>query len=432
MLNFSEKPISVENGKKIFRMDCVVDSTRRPVEVEDTAQKVEKVENAESEPAPVYPSDGLSRDRWRLISAVKAWPTTGLPLPQLVDYGHDGGRVLQDAISIINDSKPDLTWNHSVDAKDVAGYVENAQWEQSADIPPGINADLVVDPEYDMKAAIGLKKGQLRNGSIGFTMDVAPSHEDMEWEDFVAQQGKTVDGEQVRWLPTAVYEVRHMALVPAGTGADKFAGRRASSGTDNIAEYTKERRTEKVEKHFDFFQSVLEQLGIDILLTESAEVSDATRERVSERIEKLSNVRERYNELAEGLQNFGKKLVGEDEQPLNATQVLAKLDSIYAMAKRGERLVEFKQREALEWFDKAKFAPDKPEFTESEKRMRGRIEASSDLDYLEDMIAEYRCLAQSKFELNKSSAAEELPVVDVQRESEQNIDIAESSKKLFG
>jgi len=102
------------------------------------------------------------------------------------------------------------------------------------------------------------------------------------------------------------------------------------------------------------------------------------------------------------------------------------------MAQRGERLVEFKQREALEWFDKAKFAPDKPELTDSEKRMRGRIEASSDLDYLEDMASEYRNLAQQKFGLNRSSAAEELPVVEMQRESEKNIDIAESSKKLFG
>jgi len=301
-LNFSDKPVGTKSGVDIFRFDCIIDSSRRPCEPSEPVTMPTEQDNEEHADETPIPDDNLVRDRWRLISAVKAWPTTGMPSPQLVDYGHDGGSVLRKAIDLVNISKPDLTWNHSVDARDVAGYVENATWEASVDIPPGINADLVVDPEYDSKAATGLRRGQLRNGSIGFTMDVQPSHPSMEFYDFVERQGEIVDGVQVRWLPTDLYEVRHMALVPAGTGADKFAGRRAS-GTDNIAEYTNERRTETVEKHFEFFQSVLEQLGIDILLTESAEVSDATRERVSERIEKLSNVRMafmRWHNVARG------------------------------------------------------------------------------------------------------------------------------------
>jgi hypothetical protein len=378
-------------------------------------------EHADETPTP---DDHLVRDRWRLISAVKAWPTTGMPSPQLVDYGHDGGSVLKKAIDLVNMSKPDLTWNHSVDARDVAGYVENATWEASVDIPPGINADLVVDPEYDSKAATGLKRGQLRNGSIGFTMDVQPSHPSMEFYDFVERQGEIVDGEQVRWLPTDLYEVRHMALVPAGTGADKHAGRR--SGADNQATKVEIRRNGM--ENTEFFQSVLERLGIDILLSEDTAVSDNTQERVMDRIDKLAGIREKYNCLSEGLQEFSRHL---SDDPLSATEVLNRLAGVFELAERGKRLVEFKQREAVEWFDKAKFLPDKAELTASEQRLRGRLEISSDLDYLEDMISEYREIASKKFELNRSSATEELPELKPQN-SEENIDIKESAKKLFG
>jgi len=427
MWEYSSKPTRIENGKKIFRLDCVIDSVRRGGVAEPSEKKqISETDNATQDEQPVVENNGVVRDRWRLISAVKAWPTTGLPYPQLVDYGHAGGAVLQRAVDIINLSHPDLTWNHSSDAKDVCGHVEAAYWEDSRDIPPGVNADLVVDSNYDKKAAVGLLKEHLRNGSIGFTMDVSPSHEDMEWEEFVERQGEMVDGRQVRWLPSEIYEVRHMALVPAGSGADKFAGKRY--GTNNQAVTKKEGEERRRMGNTEFFQQILGQLGVDILLSEDSEVSESTRARVLERIEKLSGVKERYNQLADGLQNFGAKL---SEDPLTALDVLARLDGLLDLAQKGEKLVDFKREEALQWFDKAKFSPDKTDLSETEKRIRDRLSQSSDLEWLEDMIAEYKEQAKDKFELNRFSLADELPTIELARD-EGNIDIKENARKLFG
>ena len=226
------------DGKQIYRFDCIVDSRRRvtPAQqatvVADNTKSTEKVEVENEADLPVV--SGHVRDSWRLISAVEAWPSSGFHLPQLIDYSHNNGSAIRSAVDIINNNKPDLTWNHSVDSKDVAGWVENAFWEESTDIPHGINAELVVDPAYDSKAARGLENKVLRNGSIGFSMDVVPSYPDMPFEKFVEAQGTVVGNEKVRWLPVSVHSVLHMALVPAGTGADQYAGRREFGNQSTI------------------------------------------------------------------------------------------------------------------------------------------------------------------------------------------------------
>jgi len=422
--------VSVDNkGRKTYQIDCIIDSHRRTVRPSEPSNlnNTDQAEVGEAQESDAPVSDGgVYRGRWRLISCIKAWPTIDFPLPQMVDYGHDGGAVLQQAIPLISQHSPDLLWNHSADVKDIVGIVENAQWEGASDIPAGINGDLVVDKDFDTRAYVGLSKGTLRSGSIGLTMNMVPSHPDMEMDKFVELQGREVDGIQVRWLPDSIVAVRHMALVPAGTGADRYAGRRASNSKSAVT--PRQNRRKGMGTSVEFFQGILSDLGIDVMLTEDTDISASTRDRVAERIKTLNGVRDKYNALASGLQEFGAK-IGGDSDPLTPLDVLARLDDLYELAERGKRLVEFKAKEAVGWFDKAKVRPDSG-LTDAELRLRARIEASTDLDYLEDIIAEYQGIANERFGDHRTSRVEEPP--GPKEHSFVDPDIARSSQKLFG
>lgn len=427
-------------GKQIYRFDCVVDSRRRnePVVTQETVVSENKstedikVENEADLPV----STGQVRDSWRLISAVEAWPSSGFHLPQLIDYSHNNGEAIKGAVDLINRHKPDLTWNHSTDAKDVAGWVEGAYWEDSQDIPSGVNAQLVVDPQYDSKAAKGLENKVLRNGSIGFSMDVVPSHEDMPFEQFTQMQGSVVGNEKVRWLPLAVHSVLHMALVPAGTGADKFAGRRELGNQSTISN-TKTRHEVKgmFEDSVRILANTCQKLGIDVALIadEGCAIPEGLEERLAKKVDALSAVYQKHNTLAKDVE----KLINTaNENNLNVvylSDIEKELPRLCKWAGEGENVLCARRDEALEWFDKAKFQPD-VEMSEHDKRMRDRIANCRELDWLADYTAEYRGQAEKRFgNTQRSSVAEELPVENKASEiKEISRDIVESASKIFG
>ena len=425
------------DGKQIYRFDCIVDSRRRvtPAQqatvVADNTKSTEKVEVENEADLPVV--SGHVRDSWRLISAVEAWPSSGFHLPQLIDYSHNNGSAIRSAVDIINNNKPDLTWNHSVDSKDVAGWVENAFWEESTDIPHGINAELVVDPTYDSKAARGLENKVLRNGSIGFSMDVVPSHPDMPFEKFVEAQGTVVGNEKVRWLPVSVHSVLHMALVPAGTGADQYAGRREFGNQSTIQSVNNTQEiTNMLDESIKFLANVCQKLGIDVALIadESANIPEGLEDRVIKLIGSYVNAAEKFNNQSKKVEQFIEMAKSNGLNAENLDDLLKEMPAVFVWAKEGERLLNAKQTEAVEWFDKAKFSPD-VEMSEHSKRMRDRIANSRDFEYLNDMIAEYRDIAEAKYgNSQRSSVAEELPVEN-KKEKEIPADILDSVNKYF-
>lgn len=339
----------------------------------------------------------IVRDPWRLISAVQAWPTTGHWLPQLVDYGHDGGKALKQAIPIINSTKPDLTWNHSMDVRDVAGHIENARWEDSKDIPPGINADLVVDPEFDRKAAVGLSKGAIRNGSIGINMEIRQSHEDMDTEKFMELQGEEVGGDICRWLVVATTGVRHMAMVAAGTGADPNSGKRGDNSHNENAH------------------------------SNNTGHSDNTSSGDDDMDEKLKAL----------LLSFGAEFTKPGETNLSAEEILKRLPERLEMAKVGDLYLKELAADALKWFDAAKVSQDKPGLNEDERELREIIASCRDARQLRAYVIEYQSQAKLRFGpvmSNRSSAAEEIPTPTaggVGNLTGFDRDLAESVKKLF-
>lgn len=426
------------DGKQIYRFDCVVDSRRRvttPQHDVVVAENIHNMDGVEAESDTELPvSSGHVRDSWRLISAVEAWPSSGFHLPQLIDYSHNNGEAIRGAIDLINKYKPDLTWNHSTDAKDVAGWVENAWWENSVDIPSGINADLVVDPAYDSKAAKGLENKVLRNGSIGFSMDVVPSHEDMPFDKFTELQGSVVGKEKVRWLPVSVHSVLHMAMVPAGTGADKFAGRRELGNQSTIQKKTenKQEKASMLEDSVRIIANTCQALGIDVALIadEGATIPEGLEERLAKKVESLAAVQKQYNALATVVEKLVEVAQNEGLKVENAEDVTNEIPRLSMWATEGEKVLCARREEALGWFDKAMFNAEEP-MTDRQKRMRDRIANSRDLVYINDCNDEYRAISELKFgNTQRSSVAEELPVFENKKEVP--ADISESVGKIWG
>ena len=421
------------DGAEIYQLDHYIGAERRVIKNDKPVQQ-SSLDNAEAD-ASESDQSGLVRQKWRFISALQAWPTTAYGLPQLVDYGWDGGIALSQAVNLVNASNPDLTWNHSIDAKDVAGYITDATWEQSTDIAPGITGYVVVDPNFDAKAAIGISKGIIRSGSIGISAEMTKSHPDMDIEEFLSNQGEDVDGDVVRWKLKSVVDVRHMAMLATGTGADPNAGLRYKSSLlnnqgklpnsnngGNIMVPT-ETRPES-----GLLNKVCELLKVDETILENAELAES---KLSERIEKLQDRADKFNNLSQAIADLEKLVIAENETGLSANEIIERLPQRLDYAKHGERFLVEKRNEALKAFDSANVKTDE-NMSDNAKRLRGRIENSSDIDFVLEMLELHQGITEERFSLNRSSIVEELPENKKTSVGAKEQRIRDGAKKLFG
>lgn len=426
------------DGNEIYQLDHFVNAERRITKNDKPVQQ-SILENSEEE-SDVEGGSGIVRQKWRFISAVQAWPTTAYGLPQLVDYGWDGGIALSQAANLINTSNPDLTWNHSVDARDVAGYITDAAWEQSSDIEPGITGYVVVDPTFDAKAATGISKGIIRSGSIGISAEMTKSHPDMELEEFLSNQGEDVDGDVVRWKLKSVVNVRHMAMLATGTGADPNAGLRYKKSISNNAGVTVEQPVEPIggkqmaeEKTIrpdnELLAKVCGLLKVDETTLENVELAEA---KLVERIEKLQEKSDKFSNLAQSISGLEPYVIADNETGLTVSEIVERLPHRLDYAKHGERFLVEKRDEALKAFDAANVQPD-IDLSENTKRLRQRISDSSDIDFVLEMLELHQGIAAERFGLNRSSQAEELPQENKKPElGAKEIKLRDGARKLFG
>ena len=421
------------DGAEIYQLDHYIGAERRIVRNDKPVQQ-SALDNAESD-ASEPDESGVVRQKWRFISALQAWPTTAYGLPQLVDYGWDGGVALSHAVNLINESSPDLTWNHSIDAKDVAGHITDSTWEQSTDIVPGITGYVVVDPNFDAKAAIGISKGIIRSGSIGISAEMTKSHPDMEIEEFLSNQGEEIDGDVVRWKLKNVVEVRHMAMLATGTGADPNAGLRYKSSLlsnqgkspnsnngGNIMVPT-ETRPES-----GLLNKVCELLKVDESTLENAELAET---KLAERIEKLQDRADKFNSLSQAVADLEKLVITDNETGLSVSDIIERLPQRLDYAKHGERFLVEKRNEALKAFDSANVKADE-NMSDNAKRLRSRIENSKDIDFVLEMLELHQGIAEERFSLNRSSIVEELPQEKKPTVGAKEQRIRDGAKKLFG
>jgi len=417
-----------DSGRLVFAIEHIVSTGPRTetgeIYIGNKKDVTVDAEEAEDSPEPVI--DGLVRQKWRLISAVEAWPTTDFFYPQLVDYGHDEGKALAASVAMINSSKPDLMWNHSSDVKDVVGFIDSASWENSADIPPGINGNLVVDPSYDPRAAKGLQMGLLRSGSIGVMAEMRRSHEKMHIDKFVSSQGEIVEGEKVRWLLERITAVRHMAMVPCGAGADQNAGRRADSMAAKHT--TREGKEMNDDRMLEAWGAVCKAARLEVALGAGNDLPHDVVDKVVARLQSGWANSELYNSLVQEVLAVGALISGE---VLSVEDVMRRLPEAIANAKHGKDYLEFQRAEAVKWFDAAKVNPEEAEMPAHTLKLRKRIAESQDLDFVLEQLEEYKDRAETRFAVNRSSIAEEIPKVDAPKAFTGDPDIASSAKRMF-
>ena len=422
------------DGAEIYQLDHYIGAERRIVKNDKHVQQ-SALDNAETETSEPDES-GVVRQKWRFISAIQAWPTTAYGLPQLVDYGWDGGVALSGAVNLINESSPDFRWNHSVDAKDVAGHITDSTWEQSTDIVPGITGYVVVDPNFDAKAAIGISKGIIRSGSIGISAEMTKSHPDMEIEEFLSNQGEEIDGDVVRWKLKNVVEVRHMAMLATGTGADPNAGLRYkstftnSAGQQPVKSIGGKKMIDEKTVHPDngLLSAVCSLLKVDESILENTELAQA---KLSERIEKLQDRADKFSHLSQSIADLEKLVIAENETGLSVNDIIERLPQRLDYARHGERFLVEKRDEALKAFDSANVKADE-NMSDNVKRLRSRIENSKDIDFVLEMLELHQGIAEERFSLNRSSIVEELPQDKKSVVGAKEQRIRDGAKKLFG
>jgi hypothetical protein len=429
----NEPKFKTENGKKIYTgMECRIDSVIRPhkpppkpvqanneaagagADPTDTGDSTE----SGSTGAPDRGGGNVVRAPCRLISCVDAWPNMGGYGPTFVRWGHLNGQAIRQIPDLMNSAaRPTpLMWNHSMDMRDKCGKVENAYWEDSTDIPPGVTADLVVNRDYDSKAATGLETGEIDASSIGIVCDYEMSHPDMDFWTFMDLQGRNVDGKLVAWLPVTCEAVVHHALVCAG--ADPFSGPRAEqNATENSAAAVTNNQSQggwgMEEKYLKLVMAVCNALGVSRTLVAGQEPPADLEKTLTDKAAALNGAVVKHNDMASKLEGLGASLLKEGEVSLNANQVLERLPERIQMAKHGEAFLAHQQKEAVTWFDRANADPKvENSLTESQKLLRGHIEASPDLKYLAAVIAENKAAAEKRFGTgggNRTSLATDPP-----------------------
>jgi hypothetical protein len=436
-------------GQKIYTFDCIVDckglknAYDQGESTEELNQRIqEKSGDTEDEVAlslsngpspPGIPDDGKVRVLWRLVSGAKLWPSSSFPYPQCVDFGHDNAAVIaRDIAPLVGAFKPDITWNHSIDSRDIAGKVENPFFEAAkGKLEAGINGTLVVNPKYDPKAALGLTEGILRAGSIGIDGEYVPSHPDMLHQEFVKNQGKRINGDMVRWLPLKITAVRHMAFVPWGMGADSNAGPRVALNNISGKEPVSNESGGTMGNELKLFSAVCKELGIEFALSDGAPIPEKLEELLLGKVEELKKAQVAYSGLYDRVLRACELSGSCKYSGKSVDEILEVLPTDLANAANGLAFVEFQKKEALKAFDAAKVDPAKEELSENDKKIRLRIANSQDIAYIQEALEEYKSLALNRFGSMKSSADEEIPKVDIPV-AEVSRDIVDSVSRMFG
>ena len=440
-----EPTFRIENGRKIYTMDMCIEAVRRPYIAQIDAAKPDSDQVGRMAPMLARPLDhqddpDIVRVQVRLISAQPAYPTMGWLGPQRVHYDHDNAAAIrQIPAHMMSRQRPvPVMWNHSYDMHDKAGRLDRPWWEESTDIVPGANADILVNRRYDPKAAIGLETGEINATSISVSTELERSHPNMPWEQFVdnAASGAIVDGEYVAWRPIRLKEVLHHALV--WEGADPNSGPRDAENSKRyfdigaLAQMDDSSKNEDVKKaaeaantktrggitlenkSIQILDSLCRDMGFDVVLSDEANVTDELQARMAKRLAAYQAAATRYGELEARLSRLA-------EKHLPKTQLNSSIETLDALAERldmavfGESYLNDLRANALKAFDKAHFNPSGTQSL-AQKKLRATVENSSDVEELKAFAAEWATEAAEKLGDTRTSKGEDMPPVNAEAE----------------
>lgn len=422
----------------------------------DGQRKNETAETAVDGPesAPQETEPGLFVSRFRLISGHLIWSSMFGLGPQCHDYGHNDSAVIRQIPSWVTQYGVPVARNHAIDVESIVGDLRNPSWEDSTDIPPGVNADVAIAEDVDPKLYNALRHGFLKAGSIEFSLDCVLSHPDLEFEEFAELAGVPyrpveIDGRTVAWNPVNLNWVRHYALVQAG--ADIYARERTGkgqeqkiwAGADLEQEAAKNMSPDGaggvMEQAYEALGAWAQALGITVSLSPGSELPETLNDRALGIINKLLEAQSLVNRLTAELESWAPALLLSDEQTLTIEEIVRRVPERLAKAKNGDEFIEDLKKEALRLFDAAKTDPELKELSDDAKALRGIIEACKEIDQLKAWQAEYRSQVDKRFgpvgDAHRSSVGEELPQEPNNkaqiRRIGRDLDIAEAASRMF-
>ena len=440
-----EPTFRIESGRKIYTMDMRIEAVRRPHIPQNIDAKQDSDQNAAivpmlARPLNVPDDPDIVRAQVRLISAAPAFPGMGWLGAQRVNYDHNNAAAIREIPAhMLGRQRPvPVMWDHTYDLKQKAGRLDRPWWEESTDIPPGANADIVINRRYDPKAALGLEIGEINATSISVSTELERSHPNMPWEAFVemAATGAIVDGRPVAWYPTRLREVLHHALV--WEGADPNSGPRSDPGETTNVKYVyvnasnidfgkNETTAEAVNntnktrggitvelKSIQILDSLCRDMGFDVILSDEASVNDELQARMAKRLAALQAATTRYGELEARLSRLAEKHIP-TAQFSSALETLNALEARLDLAAHGEQYIGDLRETALKAFDKAHFSSDgiQPLAT---RKLRELIAGCKAVDELKAFATDYAEKSAGMLGDTRTSKGEDMPPVNAEAE----------------
>lgn len=177
-----------------------------------------------SSPDPSLAEDGLQTflnptEADYIYIPVRALTATAVQ-SDTINFGHNGGKALQEAVEKFNDLP--VLKDHRFSVDNWIGRTQGAFWDTTTPgAPSGVTLMMRVDAKADPKCARGLVSGMLDSVSVTVQFDYEQSHPSMKPDEFFWKMGEVVDGKLVQALVTDVTRLYELSVV--WQGADKFA-----------------------------------------------------------------------------------------------------------------------------------------------------------------------------------------------------------------
>ncbi len=175
---------------------------------------------AKGDPEEFEEDDDYFYATFRALS-MASFPWQGL----MLDFSKSG--VLKKATKLLQGQT--VFTNHDTRVENWLGLVVQSRWDDSTDIPPGINGRTRLNKKWNEKVIDGVREGVINSVSVQVMWDFVKSHPDLP--DFYYMQGEEVNGSIVRMIATKIISLDELSLV--WQGADPYAKRIAAAKTSN-------------------------------------------------------------------------------------------------------------------------------------------------------------------------------------------------------
>lgn len=279
----------------------------------------------------------------RMLSAAEVQNAT-------VNFGHNDGQALKDAVQLFNDLV--VLKDHRFTVDNWVGRTEGCFWDDTTQgAPAGVTGILKLDTKADPKACRGVVSGALDSVSVTISFEYEKSHPKMSDMDFYCRMGEVVDGKTVQALVTKVNRVYETSLV--WQGADQYAKTVRENGIDVPGVRTDNNSQSFHKEEIVDPKKLAALLGLS--LEGAALNEDALIAALNEVLAKPSALQAQLTalettktELSASVTSLTTQLATKTDE---LTQVNTKLETLQASAKIGEATLSANREEALRLYN---------------------------------------------------------------------------------